>query len=78
VAVLAVAGRGGVGKTQLDIEHAWRRAADYDLVWWVPAEIPATIPAAFAPLGELLGLPTDDPEAVVGLSTPSWRGGSAG
>lgn len=40
VAVLAVAGLGGVGKTQVGVEHAWRRAADYDLVWWVPAGSP--------------------------------------
>ena len=56
-----------MGKTQLAIEHAWRRAADYDLVWWVPAQLPAAVPGALAALAESLGVPTDDPEAVTDL-----------
>ena len=67
VAVLAVSGLGGVGKTQLAIEHAWRRAADYDLVWWLPAEVPATVAGALTPLANALTVPTDEPEAVVEL-----------
>ena len=67
VAVLAVAGLGGVGKTQLGIEHAWRRAAEYELVWWVPAEVPAAIAGLLTPLAGHLGLPTEDPEVVVRL-----------
>lgn len=40
VAVLAVSGLGGVGKTQLAVEHAWRRAADYDLVCEADPRLP--------------------------------------
>jgi hypothetical protein len=52
----AVHGLGGVGKTQLAVEYAYRHATDYDLVWWLPAEQPASTVTALAELAEHRGV----------------------
>jgi tetratricopeptide (TPR) repeat protein len=53
---VALYGLRGVGKTQLALEYAHRHAADYDIIWWIPAELPVTIPGALVELGTRLGL----------------------
>lgn len=59
-----VFGQPGVGKTQLTLEYGHRYASDYDLVWWIPAETAAAIPAAFADLAANLPvLPGDGARA---------------
>lgn len=63
VTVQSLRGMGGVGKTQLATEFAHAHAGDYDLVYWIAAEEPATIPYQFTALAGLLGLdPAADPE----------------
>ncbi len=52
----ALHGLGGVGKTQLAVEYAYRQATDYDLVWWVPAEHSALVVAALAALAAQVGI----------------------
>src|SRR5579872_2474352 len=53
--VQALHGMGGVGKTQLAIEYAYRFAGTYDFAWWVNAEHGGLIGAQFAALGLALG-----------------------
>ncbi len=52
-----LSGMGGVGKTQLAVEYAYRHAGDYSLVWWVRAEEPAQLAGDYARLAVELDLP---------------------
>ncbi|HUW67550.1 MAG TPA: TIR domain-containing protein, partial [Candidatus Nanoarchaeia archaeon] len=56
----AMHGLGGVGKTQLALEYAYRNAAEYDIVWWIRSEEHATLAADYASLAEELDLREKD------------------
>lgn len=51
-----IKGLGGIGKTQIAVEYAYRHHTKYDIVWWVNAETEVTIQSAFALLTEELEL----------------------
>ncbi len=53
--VQALAGMGGVGKTQLAAEYAYRFASGYDVVWWIAAEQAGLIGEQVAALAGALG-----------------------
>ncbi|MEU5893078.1 FxSxx-COOH system tetratricopeptide repeat protein [Streptomyces sp. NPDC047461] len=64
VAVRALHGRGGVGKTQLAIEYAHRFAGEYELAWWIPAEDSSLIPDQLTALAVRIGAaPAGTPSA---------------
>ncbi|WP_410670507.1 FxSxx-COOH system tetratricopeptide repeat protein [Amycolatopsis sp. cmx-4-68] len=53
----ALHGMGGVGKSQLAVEHIYRHLQDYDLVWWIDATNAEQIGKRLTELAGLLGLP---------------------
>ncbi|HET6355444.1 FxSxx-COOH system tetratricopeptide repeat protein [Streptomyces sp.] len=55
-AVVVVHGPGGIGKSQIATEYAYRHADDYDLVWWLPTEDPVVVNERFASLAERMGV----------------------
>ncbi|MEM9627100.1 MAG: FxSxx-COOH system tetratricopeptide repeat protein [Pseudomonadota bacterium] len=60
--VQAIAGLGGVGKTQIATEYAYRHRDDYDLIWWMRAEQPTTLKKDYEHLATMLNLaPKIDP-----------------
>ena len=52
----AVHGLGGVGKTQLAIEYAYRYANHYSLIWWVRSETPESLNADWEALARRMNL----------------------
>jgi hypothetical protein len=57
IQTVAVHGLGGVGKTQLAVEYAWKHLSDYDAVFWVKADSPEALDGGLAALASLLRLP---------------------
>lgn len=60
----ALQGLGGVGKTAVAIEYAYRHRSDYDLVWWIAADQLPSVRASLAALAGRLGL-----EAAAGIDS---------
>ncbi|HKS40162.1 MAG TPA: FxSxx-COOH system tetratricopeptide repeat protein [Blastocatellia bacterium] len=56
----AIHGLGGIGKTQLSVEYAYRHGTDYDIVWWIRSEDPVTLASDYASLAVKLELPEKD------------------
>jgi Tetratricopeptide repeat len=52
----ALQGLGGVGKTAIAIEYAYRYRSDYELVWWIPADELALVRSSLAALAQRVGL----------------------
>ena len=67
-AIQVITGLGGIGKSRLAVEYAFRYGTAYELVWWIRAEDPATLRSDYVELAEALGLPSgQDDQAVAAL-----------
>ena len=56
----AIAGLGGVGKTQTAVEYAYRHRDQYRAVLWVRADTETSLVSGYRELAEVLGLPERD------------------
>ena len=54
--VQAIHGLGGVGKSQLALEYAYKFAHEFQIVWWLSADEPATLALQYSKLGQRLGM----------------------
>jgi cellulose biosynthesis protein BcsQ len=79
VVAQALYGLGGVGKTQMALEYAYRFMADYDLAWWIPAERTDQIVSSLAELAGRLGISVSEnvTEAAKAVLESLRRGGSS-
>jgi TIR domain len=68
----ALAGLGGIGKTQLALEYSYRFAREYDVVWWIRAEHPSTSRDDMRALGEALGIDAVDDSSLMIEATLEW------
>jgi tetratricopeptide (TPR) repeat protein len=67
-AVQVITGLGGLGKTRLAVEYAFRHDTAYSTVWWIRAEDSATMRGDYVELAQTLGLPFDnDNQAIAAL-----------
>ena len=75
-----ITGLGGIGKTELAKEYAYRRAGEYSLVWWIASEEPIKLAADYAELAKRIGMPEADnpnqPEVI--RAVRRWLEGNTG
>lgn len=57
---LAITGSGGIGKTQLVVEYAYRYHKRYQAVFWVQGDTRESLISAFVDAAQLLNLPKKD------------------
>lgn len=70
----AISGLGGIGKTQIALEYAYRYAQDYQAVFWVRADSRDTLATGFLEIARTVNLPERDErdQAVMVMAVKGW------
>src|SRR5215472_16613520 len=70
----AISGLGGIGKTQIVLEYAYRHAQDYQVIFWVRADSRDTLVAGFLEIACTLHLPERDEQdqSVIIAAVKGW------
>ncbi|HET8845321.1 MAG TPA: FxSxx-COOH system tetratricopeptide repeat protein, partial [Ktedonobacteraceae bacterium] len=70
----AICGLGGVGKTQVALEYAYRYVQDYQAVFWTRADSRDTLVAGFLEIASVVRLPerSEQDQRVVIAAVKSW------
>jgi len=55
----SITGLGGLGKTQIALEYAYRYCSKYNCIWWVPSETEATMLTAYRNFAHKMKLVSD-------------------
>ncbi len=74
--VIAITGLGGTGKTQIALEFAYRKLANFDVVWWLRAEHLEVLSSDYAQLASELHLPesTEKKQEHIVKAVRNWLG----
>jgi tetratricopeptide (TPR) repeat protein len=70
----ALSGLGGVGKTQVALEYAYRHAQDYQAIFWARAESRDALVVGFVEIAQTLSLPEreEGDQAVIVNAVKGW------
>ncbi len=76
----AICGLGGVGKTQVALEYAYRHAQDYQAIFWTRADSRDTLMAGLLEIASVLRLPERDErdQGVAIAAVKSWLSQNTG
>lgn len=71
---LAISGLGGISKTQLVLEYAYRHLKDYQAIFWTRADSRDSLVAGFLEIASILRLPERDErdQSVVVAAVKNW------